>query len=257
MSVKLEIERKFLLKDLPNVIWDRVYDITQSYCDKRGEKCRVRERHDSLTNRWQFFKTVKKKIENGIYDENEEEITLEKYTDYCMYEVNRIKKKRYIKEDDNGLVWEVDDYGKLIVAEVELEDMQQQIKMPEYISNLLITEVTQFPEFTNHRLAKLSKNCFYNLYKEWQNDVKFDSSTFTMHEHKNVKQIINYIKSDIGFLEEAIEDLKRTNNVCWFTVLCEATGVNPVKEENSGYVLEMTKDWINWYLLNVKWKNSN
>lgn len=257
MAIALEIERKFLLKDLPNVIWDKVYNISQSYCEKNGEKCRVRERHDSLTNKWQFFKTIKKKIENGVYEENEEEITVEMYTDYCMYEVNRIKKKRYIKEDDNKLTWEVDDYGKLIVAEVELEDIEQKIEMPEYISSLLIMEVTQFPEFTNHKLAKLSKNCFYNLYKEWQNDIMFHSSLHIMMSHKNVDKIVNYMKSDISFLEEAIEDLKRTNNVCWFGVLREATGANPVKNENLGYVVEMTKDWVNWYLQNVKWKISN
>jgi len=255
-EINLEIERKFLLKDLPNVVWDEKYVITQSYCEKEGEKFRLRERYSTSKKEYEFFKTIKKKLQDGIYEEDEESLTLQQYTNLCQYETNRIHKIRHIKIEDN-FTWEVDDYGKMVVAEVELESLDQNVTLPIWLSMLLVKEVTKYSEFTNHKLAKLSKNCFYNLYKEWQKDCSLMSSPSEISVHKNVQELILYLKSDISFLEEAIKDLKRTHWVGWFGILSQIAEISPVAQENAGNVEKMVADWINWYTEHIKWKILN
>lgn len=70
-----------------------------------------------------------------------------------------IEKKRY-KIEYSGLIWEVDEFfGEnegLIVAEVELEDENQEIRKPEWIGK----EVTGDPRYFNSNLSK-------NPYKKW------------------------------------------------------------------------------------------
>jgi adenylate cyclase len=70
-----------------------------------------------------------------------------------------IEKKRY-KIEYGGLIWEVDEFfGEnegLLVAEVELEDENQEIRKPEWIGK----EVTGDPRYFNSNLSKTP-------YKRW------------------------------------------------------------------------------------------
>lgn len=70
-----------------------------------------------------------------------------------------IEKKRY-KIGYGGLVWEVDEFSGenegLVVAEVELEDENQEIHKPEWIGK----EVTGDPHYFNSSLSKTP-------YKKW------------------------------------------------------------------------------------------
>jgi len=70
-----------------------------------------------------------------------------------------IEKKRY-KIEYGGLVWEVDEFfGEnegLVIAEVELEDENQEIRKPEWIGE----EITGEPRFFNSTLSKTP-------YKKW------------------------------------------------------------------------------------------
>jgi adenylate cyclase len=64
-----------------------------------------------------------------------------------------IEKKRY-KIEHGGLIWEVDEFfgenNGLVVAEVELENENQEISKPEWISK----EVTNDPRYFNSNLTK-------------------------------------------------------------------------------------------------------
>ena len=64
-----------------------------------------------------------------------------------------IKKKRY-KIKYSGLVWEVDEFeGEnkgLLIAEVELSNKDQKIKMPDWVGE----EVTGNPKYYNLNLVK-------------------------------------------------------------------------------------------------------
>jgi adenylate cyclase len=70
-----------------------------------------------------------------------------------------IEKKRY-KIEYGGLFWEVDEFfgenDGLVVAEVELEDENQEIRKPEWIGK----EVTGDPRYFNSNLTKIP-------YKKW------------------------------------------------------------------------------------------
>ena len=162
----LEIERKFLLKNLPNLDWDIVYNITQIYCnDKAGHGYRLRRRaverpwwlylKDLFTgeNKTEYFKTIKKKIKDGVYEEDETTITKEEYWKDYPQQLRILNKIRYVKYVTDDLKWEVDDYGKLVIAEIELADIDQTVDLFPIMS-LLIKDVTDQPEFTNYRLAE-------------------------------------------------------------------------------------------------------
>lgn len=101
MPKQLEIERKFILKKAPNLPvgkmhkkWD-CYDIYQFYYpEKNGKWARYRVKvfdGDSRDNvRCEYYKTTKKKIENGIYEENENTISKKRF--YQLWRDNKPKK---------------------------------------------------------------------------------------------------------------------------------------------------------------------
>jgi len=148
----LEIERKFLLRNLPKVEWDVIYNIIQIYCEKDGERYRLRERKSEAKT--EYFRTVKTEIEKGVYEEEETEVTMQDFLDGLDYETKRLTKRRYVKNFTDDLKWEVDDFGKLVIAEIEMKTKGQHIDIPEYISDVLIMEVTEFDQFKNFNLAK-------------------------------------------------------------------------------------------------------
>lgn len=154
----LEIERKFLLKKLPKTKYDDKLEIIQFYCLK--PKVRIRRTisadNDLITTT--YFKTTKKLIKPGVYDEQEKEITRKKAIDIVRKSaVSFISKTRYIKKFGK-LKWEIDVFGndmKLIVAEIELPKENHKITIPKYIKKELVVEVTTMMEFTNKNLAEL------------------------------------------------------------------------------------------------------
>lgn len=174
MSQGLEIERKFLLKRMPKTIradssTDPFDFIFQLYCqaDKKKAKdlglrsegqYRIRKvvpmfKNESFKRR--IILNQKTKISAGVYDEFETDSNNDVYISALDESDKYLIKKRYsIKE--NGLVWEVDEiqYPKrMVLVEVELASMDQKIKMPDWISEVLDREVTEEPGFTNFEIA--------------------------------------------------------------------------------------------------------
>ena len=153
----IEIERKFLVK---NDQWRKLGKgklYRQGYLSTDNERT-VRVR----TVRKNGFLTIKGITKNTRRDEFEYEIPFidAKWMldELCKPPV--IEKTRY-KIKDKDLVWEVDEFwGEnegLIIAEVELKDIQQIITFPNWIGK----EVTENPIYYNANLVK-------NPYSKWK-----------------------------------------------------------------------------------------
>lgn len=158
--MNLEIERKYLLKDMPRVKPDDFMEIEQFYCENKRHKTKYRLR---IINRWvgnkketTYVQTIKRKIENGVYEEHEIGLNKGAFDDLFRYAKTRLSKWRYIYKINKTLKWEVDIYRdmKLVIAEIELPKKNHKFKIPDYIKNKIIMEVTEFDEFTNFNLSE-------------------------------------------------------------------------------------------------------
>lgn len=151
-----EIERKFLVKgtDWKNLAKGTEY--RQGYLSTVKERT-VRVR--TIDNAG--YLTIKGISTGATRLEYEYEISVADAHEMLdkLCERPLIEKKRY-KIDFGGLVWEVDEFfGEnegLIVAEVELQDENQEIRKPEWIGE----EVTGDPRYFNSNLSKVP-------YKKW------------------------------------------------------------------------------------------
>ena len=154
MSVKLEPERRFLLKTIPCGIkpLDTLY-IRQFYT---ADKVRFRMAVSEETGDTNFFRTVKEKTDTaGVNLEDEIEI------DEREFHRNRIDFDRYVFKQrsivpaEGELKWEVDRFQSvlLVIAEIELPTIDHAIVLPKWLEEVKIMEVTGIPEFSNYRLS--------------------------------------------------------------------------------------------------------
>lgn len=155
MSKKLEIERKFLLRRLPvGLKWHKVLRIFQYYL-KDGS--RIRETRDTEGDDYvvKYELTRKKKLKPGIYEEDERTISKKKYEKLKNKAISSIHKLRYIHKMGKKLKWEIDEYRgiQLVTAEIEIANQYAGFKMPTAVTNELIMDVTEFPQFTNRALS--------------------------------------------------------------------------------------------------------
>ncbi len=154
----LEIERKFLLKQLPDVEFENSKKIIQCYVwsKKKNGYDRYRESIDVKTMKAKYFHTFKNRLKAGVQEEYEEEITEKKFYKYFNDENHDlyIEKDRHIYTK-KGLTWEIDVFQdmSLIIAEIELPEENYDLKIPKKINKEVIMEVTEFPQFYNSNLA--------------------------------------------------------------------------------------------------------
>jgi CYTH domain-containing protein len=146
----VEIEKKFLVKDNS---WKQqatgVY-YRQGYLSSHSERV-VRIR--TIENKG--YLTIKGKSVGAARTEYEYEIPLEDaiemLTRICEKPV--IEKTRYTL-DYKGLLWEIDEFAAenkgLVIAEVELEDENQNIELPSWVGE----EVTMQEKYYNSNLIK-------------------------------------------------------------------------------------------------------
>jgi CYTH domain-containing protein len=154
----IEIERKFLVKNDQWRILGEGKLYRQGYLSTDIERT-VRVR----TVDKKGFLTIKGITENARREEFEYEIPFEE-AKWMMDELCKpplIEKTRY-RITDKNLVWEVDEFwGEnegLIIAEVELRDINQTICIPDWIGK----EVTENPVYYNANLVK-------HPYSQWKN----------------------------------------------------------------------------------------
>jgi CYTH domain-containing protein len=155
----LEIERKFLLKSLPNREPVEKIDIFQWYL-KNSDNVWERARCCYSDVRGSFFvHTIKKSIDVGVNDEQEKLLSQQQYNQFvddCKISQSRfITKTRYIY-DYEDLFWEVDFFTgghNLIIAEIEIPTIDFNFEIPKFINDKLIMEVTGFKQFSNRSLS--------------------------------------------------------------------------------------------------------
>jgi adenylate cyclase len=151
-----EIERKFLVNGIEWKNLAKGTEYRQGYLSTIKERT-VRVRTIDNTG----YLTVKGISTGATRLEYEYEISVADAHEMLdkLCERPLIEKKRY-KIEFGGLIWEVDEFfGEnegLVVAEVELQDENQDIRRPEWIGK----EVTGDPRYFNSNLSKTP-------YKKW------------------------------------------------------------------------------------------
>ncbi len=160
---KLEIERKFLVKRLPKKKPLSIIHIDQYYWrNPKGVWERVRTWHSNDgSKRW--IHTIKKYVSKGVNIEDEKDITELEYKRFVKKcsSVSQsgkvINKTRHIYMDLNKMKWEIDIFNSnvaIIMAEVELPKKNFRLKIPKFMKEILLLEVTELKNFSNRNLAK-------------------------------------------------------------------------------------------------------
>ena len=155
-----KIERKFLLKGLPDVLvcqrflYETVYLITG---DPEVRLRKVTSLADGATARPTFSLAVK--FGNGIVrTEFLNDAPQELFEERAKQGYPILVKVRY-KFWYYGLAWEIDDFDETFrgkefyMAEVELEHKDQRIYFPYWLEKLIVKEVTNDPLYNNKNLA--------------------------------------------------------------------------------------------------------
>ena len=177
--VKLEIERRFLLKNLPDnlgegVLTEQVYlplknlkikDKLLFYEDKKIIKLREKKELEVIINSNEinyacrirkqnnnYIFTVKIREAPGIRKQWEWLVGTE-FEEYFNYKLPRISKIRYKLEFEKN-IWEIDEFldknSGLIIAEIELKSLETKLNLPTWVGE----EITGEIKYLNSELAK-------------------------------------------------------------------------------------------------------
>ena len=164
-KVNLEIERKFLLKNLPEEalrkIKHEIIHITQYYflIDGIWQRFRIASSNTGL----KYIHTIKYSISPGVFQEDEKEISKQEFIkNLGLYKkgARKIDKIRYVVKH-KGLKFEIDVYKdlSLVTLEVELPKIDHVYETPRFISKEILMELTGMRQFSNFNLSvKLKKN---------------------------------------------------------------------------------------------------
>lgn len=158
--MKLEIERKFLLKAMPDIEPSEIVKIDQYYLkNSDGIWERARSWRSNI-NGTKYIHTVKKSVSKGVNLEDEYFMTEADFFNFkkdCLNSKDSkfLSKERWIYPDGN-LYWEVDKFINdhyLIIAEIEIPTKGYKVNIPDFISSKLLLEVTDFKQFSNRSLS--------------------------------------------------------------------------------------------------------
>jgi adenylate cyclase len=155
VSADVEIERKYLLRELPRFPKPAtILEVDQGYIPGTKVLERVR-RQRSDTGDVRYFRTMK--LGSGV-----ERMELEDETDEALFthlwaltEGRRVKKRRYVVPH-GGDRWEIDEFldRPLVLAELELTRADAPVTLPDWLKPVLVREVTDEIAYTNSSLAR-------------------------------------------------------------------------------------------------------
>jgi len=150
----LEIERKFLLREFPEIPAEDVETLEVEQGWLPGERLLERLRRTRSAAGETLFRAVK--LGRGV-----SRIEIEEATDPVVFEHlwpltegRRVRKTRFrIMAGES--VWEIDRFHDrdLVLAEIELTDAEAEVVIPAWLSGLIVREVTDEPKYLNVNLA--------------------------------------------------------------------------------------------------------
>ena len=145
---EIEIERKWLLKELPNVEFDQVIKVEQYYKDF------LRYRKENTNGVESFICIKKEKLQLGVNREIWQDCTKEDYFfNYPQHE-KPIKKTRYVLEYQGRNI-EIDTFEDgMVTMEIEVKSLSEAIQIPQIIHTQIEREVTGDPDYSNYQLYR-------------------------------------------------------------------------------------------------------
>ncbi|HEY5546797.1 MAG TPA: CHAD domain-containing protein [Gemmatimonadaceae bacterium] len=152
--VVLEIERKFLLKRLPEKMPSvTVLNMEQGYLP--GDRLIERLRAVEVGRRRTYLRTVK--VGAGLVrSELEEETSAEVFrTMWPLTKGKRLSKRRH-RVPQGDLTWDIDEFTdrELVLAEIELPSADTPVEIPDWLEPWVDREVTGDSAYLNWTLAK-------------------------------------------------------------------------------------------------------
>ncbi len=153
-SAPLEIERKYLLTQIPpEMPRGTTTELHQGYLP--GEHIVERLRRTTRAKRTNYARTIK--LGRGLVRTEIEEPTTRELFDalWPLTEGKRVEKTRHAIKV-GALTWEIDVFTdrELVLAEVELTDERQEVKLPDWLAPYVERDVTEESTYVNYVLAK-------------------------------------------------------------------------------------------------------
>lgn len=160
----IEIERKFLLKAIPDLKPTEVIKIKQWYLKIDGIWERARSM-DSNIYGIKWVHTIKTRISDISNIEEEWDMDKNEFDDFVKRCKSSKQNARFITKErriypDGELKWEVDVFSQkchIIVAEIEIPTEDYELEIPEFIQKKSLLEVTGLKQFSNRSLSNRVK----------------------------------------------------------------------------------------------------
>ena len=146
---EMEIERKWLLKALPDVTFDGVVQIEQYYKDflRYGKQVQ-----DGVIDT--FYCIKKERLSHGVNRETWQDCTKEDFYHNYPQDEKPIKKTRHVLEYE-GHNLEIDTFENgLVMMEIEVKSLSEPIQIPQIIHAQIEKEVTGDPDYSNYQLYR-------------------------------------------------------------------------------------------------------
>lgn len=157
MPVNVEIERRFILRNIP-LKAERsgtVLGIGKFY--KESDAGVIRYRCTSANGKPdQYEKIIKLSISPGVNTEEILPVTKESFEQELSDNMRYISKKRFVvNEGKHKFEFDVFKNMKLVILEVEVNDLHEEIVFPDWIKREIIAEITGMKEFSNYNMARV------------------------------------------------------------------------------------------------------
>jgi CYTH domain-containing protein len=145
------VEKKWILKRIPNIKWDKILFIYQFYSENGF---RYRSVTDKSTEKIEYYK-IKKTSSNGILNVTETfPCDLAEFEREIKLSSKFISKLRHIKHYNNFMI-EVDMFTNitLTIMEIDLPNYDLPVNFPKEIESVIIKDITGDLNFNNKNLA--------------------------------------------------------------------------------------------------------
>lgn len=156
MDIHLEFERKWRLRELPDLPWTRTLRLRQGYISQGSRWVRIRE--TVLEDQSATYLLCRKVRKGSAPVEMETPVSADAFALlWTLCQRNSLVKVRREWTDPVGRLWEFDEYAGplqgLITLELELPSLEEDIALPPEVAPVLIAELTGDPAWSNRALA--------------------------------------------------------------------------------------------------------